>query len=386
MEADRYVDDLCSTLENVVEIPYAGADGSAASVPVPVSSWQTSTGWYDDGPGDGLLDDYDDGLGDPPWLDGGYTRVLPSEPAHPRTRSTLEERLSKRLGVAGDPVEYLTSPESPGDAPIILIRAWQEEDDAGLARLLRRLTAAVKGSGLAPGRRPRLLVAARLHDLAVDAPESLDAAFGRVHWWWSVWGRLDTATVIADAVVGNPSAGGQGTPAKRILGTLRAETVSEISGPDMWMALRLSEAWDGRLSSLRSCLSDLSSAGGSVVTAQSTWSPVAGPAATAYAAVPGQPLRSQWSAGLLDSWEGQLRPSVPLWIGSPGARVQLDKLVWQSQNRVLLPLIDDARAEFTGRLPVSRPRASNTSTICTATAIRRWRISIPWSSATSGPV
>ncbi|MFE5674971.1 hypothetical protein ACFQ7B_25380 [Streptomyces erythrochromogenes] len=348
VEADLYVDELCSTLNNVVEIPCAGTGDYSA--PAPASSWQTSAGWYDDGPGDGLLDDYDDGLGDPPWLNGGYTPTVVPKPAHSQTRSTLEERLSKRLGVAGDPVEYLTAPESPGGAPIILIRAWQEEDDAGVARLLRRLTAAVKGSGLAPGRRPRLLVAARLHDLTVDAPESLDAAFGRVHWWWSVWGRLDTATVIADAVVGNPSAGGPGTPAKRILGALLAETVSEISGPDMWMALRLAAAWDGRLSSLRSTLSGLSSAGGRVV-AQPTWSPVAGHAAAAYGSVPGQPLRSQWSAGLLDSWEGQLRPSVPLWIGSPSAQNQLDKLVWQSQNRVLLPLIDDARAEFTGRLP-----------------------------------
>ncbi|MFE7191910.1 hypothetical protein [Kitasatospora sp. NPDC057541] len=66
-----------------------------------------------------------------------------------------------------------------------------------------------------------------------------------------------------------------------------------------------------------------------------------GTPAAAYAPLPESGLREAWSAGLVDSWEGQIRHGL-----GPGARgsggAELDKLVWQAQNRVLLPLIDDA--------------------------------------------
>ncbi|MEU3408645.1 hypothetical protein ABZ766_32505 [Streptomyces sp. NPDC006670] len=345
--ADRFVEDLRSTLENVVEVPAPSRGGAVVGPSATAAPWRAVGGWFDEEPGDGFLDDYDDGLGAPPWAAAGHARSLPIASPARLDPSTVEERLAKELGVVGDPIEHLTGPEASGDAPIILVRTWNEDDGVGLARMMRRLTAAVKGGGLAPGRRPRLLVAARLEDLPVDTPDSLDAAVAKVHWWWSVWGRLDTATVVAGT---DPSPGSRGSAVKRILGAVRSETVSEVSGPHMEVALGLSRAWDGTLGSLRECLVSLASRAGAEADGQ-VRPAVAAPAASAYGPVPAQPLRSRWSAGLLDSWEGQLRPAVQEWIGGPGAQTQLDKLVWQSQNRVLLPLIDDARAGFTGLLP-----------------------------------
>ncbi|MEV7727792.1 hypothetical protein AB0P15_24050 [Streptomyces sp. NPDC087917] len=346
--ADQYVEELRAALENVVEVPGPAGAGSGPSSPRAAAAppcTASSGDWYDDGPDDGFLDDYDDGLGDPHWPSG----VTVSRPPDPHTGSALEERLARELGVFGDPVDYLTSEEAAG-APVIMVRGWYEEDKESLARLLRRLTAAVKGSGLPPERRPRLFVAARVDDLAGDVHESLDAAFGRVHWWWSVWGRLDTATVIAEAATTPLSGVGPGSPLKRIHDAVRAETVTEVSGPDMGLAVGLTGDWDGLPSSLRACLVTLCPAEEGSPADVPTCAQAVGPAATAYAAAPAPSVRGQWSAGLLDGWEGQLRLSVPVWIAGAGSQAQLDKLVWQSQNRVLLPLIDDARAELASRL------------------------------------
>jgi hypothetical protein len=70
----------------------------------------------------------------------------------------------------------------------------------------------------------------------------------------------------------------------------------------------------------------------------------------AYAQLPEQGLREAWSAGLVDSWEGQIRRSPRSGVATHDGS-ELDKLVWQAQNRVLLPLIDEVRLGFIELLP-----------------------------------
>ncbi|MEV7023896.1 hypothetical protein [Kitasatospora sp. NPDC093558] len=251
-------------------------------------------------------------------------------------------RLARSLGLDGDLVTELVG-NADGRAPVLVIRAWTEAGPHVLSRLLRRFQAAVKEAGLEPSDRPRLLVASRLQDLEADTMGLLDGTVSRPHWWWGVWNHLDTATVVADAIphAGFGQAHNRMTPTKLIQHALRRETVVQTAGPDLGLAVELAKVWSGRTGDLASalrecCLADDAVAQGS----QGRGTPGA-----AYAPLPENGLREAWSAGLVDSWEGQIR-HTPRSGGT-----ELDKLVWQAQNRVLLPLIDDARVGFVELLP-----------------------------------
>ncbi|MER5584780.1 hypothetical protein ABT090_24505 [Streptomyces asoensis] len=342
--ADRILDELLSALNNVVEVPRALDTAASGQLPRELGHgiWATGTGAHDS---PGSFDsgfDYDDGFGDwdPPVAARHVTAPAPGKDL---AASSVTERLAKELGLDGDPVAGLTS-DAEGRAPVLVIRAWNEDDSVPLSQLLRRLQAAVKDAGLPPSRRPRLLIAARLGDLAVDALESLDLSLYRPHWWWSVWSRLDTAILVAEAGTPFRTVPDRSTPRKHIMEAVRRETVAEVCGPDLLLAASLAELWTGEIATLRPLLATCRSSTGAPVQLEEN------PAA-AYAPAPEPSRRPAWATGLLDSWEGQVRCTPAEWMARPEGPDRLDKLVWQAQNRILLPLIDDARARIIALLP-----------------------------------
>ncbi|MFF2658881.1 hypothetical protein ACFVUH_16120 [Kitasatospora sp. NPDC058032] len=372
--ADRAVEQVVHGLDHAVEAPGKGTaprPAPVAAVPHARDPWEPDGGggegeWAAHSSEDTL--DIDDGFGgwDPFGVFAG-TGVQASgglSPAPVVDEPVLDEpvldaglsddrdtdvaaRLARSLGLDGDLVSELVG-GADGGTPVLVVRAWTEADPYAVSRLVRRFQAAVKEAGLKPSDRPRLLVASRLQDLEEDTVGLLDATVSRPHWWWGVWSHLDTATVVADAMP-HPASGhahSRMTPTKLIRHALRRETVVQTAGPDLGLAVELARAWSGRTGDLASALRECRPTDGAVEPgAQGRGTPAA-----AYAPLPENGLREAWSAGLVDSWEGQVRHSLGSGVqGSGGA--ELDKLVWQAQNRVLLPLIDDARLGFVELLP-----------------------------------
>ncbi|MEV7175677.1 hypothetical protein [Kitasatospora sp. NPDC093679] len=165
--ADPYLDRLLADLDDVVEVPGPGG-GRAARADGPAERADEELWPGVDAFGD-VGFDYADGL-------GGWTAPAP---APPLGTPSLTERLAGQLGLVGDPVrEFVDGADRR--APVVIVRAWREDDPVALSRLMRRLQAAVKNAGLPPARRPRLLVAARpeappmrrRHSIRASAPST----------------------------------------------------------------------------------------------------------------------------------------------------------------------------------------------------------------------
>ncbi|MFD8059857.1 hypothetical protein ACFXA0_08055 [Streptomyces cyaneofuscatus] len=367
--ADRAVDVVIHGLDDSVEVPrqetrpYAVPETAAPAAQEPREEHGAEGAPGLGGAGSAF--DIDDGFGDwdPFGLTGrsggagssgfpggsGSFEVRSSGAAPPRPAegpdAEVAVRFAETLSLHGDLVSELVA-QAGRRTPVLVVRAWAEADLLAVSRLVRRFQAVVKEAGLKPGDRPRLLVAARLQDVEADTVGLLDRTVSRPHWWWGVWGHLDTATVVADAVpsVGAGHAHDRMTPGKLIRHALRCETVVQVAGPDMGLAVLLADTWNGKVKDLAPALRECCS--GPAAEA------VHGPATSgaAYAHLPEQGLREAWSAGLVESWEGQIRHSPRAGVAAHGGP-ELDKLVWQAQNRVLLPLIDDARLGFIELLP-----------------------------------
>ncbi|MFE2104912.1 hypothetical protein ACFXAF_03405 [Kitasatospora sp. NPDC059463] len=373
--ADRAVAEVVHGLDDAVEVP----GKETAHRPVPVGAAPEVRGfWEQPGGGGGAAVhgsedalEIDDGFGgwDPFGVSGnggfpgagGPSLAAAADARFPGGRvgdggdgdgrdggdGDIAARLARSLGLDGDLVAELTG-AAERRTPVLVVRAWTEADPHAVSRLVRRFQAAVKEAGLRPGDRPRLLVASRLQDLEADTVGLLDGTVSRPHWWWGVWSHLDTATVVADAMprAGFGQAHSRMTPTKLIRHALRRETVVQTAGPDLGLAVELGRVWSGRVGELASALH----ACRSVDAAVAQGSQGRGAPGAAYAPLPESGLREAWSAGLVDSWEGQVRHS-PRSGGWPTGGPELDKLVWQAQNRILLPLIDDARLGFVEILP-----------------------------------
>ncbi|MET8114936.1 hypothetical protein [Streptomyces prasinus] len=271
---------------------------------------------------------------------GGTTRTGVA-PAAPAPAATLEERLAKELGVTGDPVEALAAQASAGHAPpVVVVRCWDETSPEEAARLLRVAQATFHEAGL-PGRAwPRFLLTARADDL----PRATLGSQGHaaVHWWWRVWTRLDTEVLMAWH-----SRSGTADAAGTLFHRVTDAVVAEVCGPDIDRALALRDAWDGGgLGTLRRAL-------GRVLPQHPVGSAGAAPPgrlSTAHASAPGAEIHDAWARGAVDSWEGRIHSahSHPLLDSSPQ---ELRVLVCHAQNRVLLPLIEEARAALIRLVP-----------------------------------
>ncbi|MFF8694424.1 hypothetical protein ACF08W_19700 [Streptomyces sp. NPDC015144] len=300
--------------------------------------------------------DYDDGLS---AFSGARTRnaAIPQTRAAPapevrrkeRGLHSLADRIVKELGDFASGVDgwhggteglldrLTVSPTDPGAARVIVVRGWQEPTPTAATDLLRRLSATVKAAGLPPGRRPRLLVLATSTGLPVELPEQIAREDVGVHWWWGALGRLDTATVVA---MTRPRPSG---PAARhqLFEAVAQATVVEVCGPFLDLAARLAVEWDGLPDGLPAHLLRLTTG------PEPGRIPVPGPRTTEPTAAPLHPnasLRPEWDQGTLDRWDGRLRRRPD---SGTEHEHSVRTRIWLAQNHALLPLLDEAREQFT---------------------------------------
>ncbi|MCM2418612.1 hypothetical protein [Streptomyces sp. RKAG293] len=346
-QARELLEELLYDMPEVLRVPSSGQLDAPADIPFGGASQVPQ---FD--PDTVIIDDYDDGFG------GVWAQVTVPSPSvseriagQPR-RPTLLERVGKEIGQITDPLGALTSPEA-GCQPVIVVCGWQEPDSSDTARLLRSLSVSVKSAGLPRPRRPRALAVVRLTDLPDAVVDSLDMETTVVHWWWGTLSRLDTATVTATArprsrsPIGKAGHGSAAAACHRIAEALREEVITQISGPDLNLAVCLSRDWDGVLTSLVSVLSVLSG------DLRRPFPEALGRTAPVAVERPPLELRDFWAAGAIDFWDGQLRGPLASWAITRDGRstADLDAMIWQAQSRVLLPLIDGARAELAALLP-----------------------------------
>ncbi|MEU2965205.1 hypothetical protein ABZ687_09510 [Streptomyces ardesiacus] len=357
--ADRLLDDVLHELADFLLLP---SDES----PAPVSALSLPSARPVGGRWTGLapVPDFDDGLPDLPTAQGP-ARLEP-EPPTPLTPAEalagLLERLAKELGSGsgtesvgldptGDVLARLTGRGSgtPETRPVV-VRAWREPVPSAAAHLLRRLVATAKEAGLPPDRRPRTLVIASTEDFPTGLADQLPREDIAVHWWWGATGRLDTATVVALARPPLASPTERGHLHEAVV----QATITEVCGPFLVIAAALARRWDdGRPESLTSALHDVIA---------DLPEPAAIPPQRAEGTRhpgrhPDERLLAAWNAGTVDSWDGRLRRH-------PGYDLVHEQAVaarvWLAQNHVLLPLLDDARDQFTttvrlrARLPLAR--------------------------------
>ncbi|MEU5255149.1 hypothetical protein [Streptomyces longwoodensis] len=274
------------------------------------------------------------------------------------TSMSLSERLAKELGVTGDPFIELvrrtarlrsdvTSDDDPEDdalpsaPPLIVVRGWDEDSPEEVGRLLRTAHATFRDEGIGATHRPCFLITARMGDLpsgAFGVGPSHDHV--TLHWWWRVWTRLDSDVLLAWRPRPNVGA------AEALLHRVTDAVTAEVCGPDVDSALALREAWTGGdLVSLRSALA-------SILPSEAALPDRVWPRrmSTAHASAPSAELREAWSAGAVDSWDGHIRPVLGHHLLDPDS-TELRTLVCHAQNRVVLPLINEARTAFIDLVP-----------------------------------
>ncbi|MFE7214533.1 hypothetical protein ACFU93_32235 [Streptomyces sp. NPDC057611] len=345
--ADFFVHELTHRLEAVIPVPgvvsladrYAGPSSLPAQrAPIAESHepWaDTDNGWDTD-----LPDDPYSNLLRQLTAPSGTVRTSVA-PAAPVPAATLKERLAKELGVTGDPIETLAEQAAAGQAPhVIVVRCWDETSPEEAARLLRVAQATFHEAGL-PGRaRPRFLLTARADDLPRTTLGSQDKA--AVHWWWRVWTRLDTEVLMAWR-----SHSGAADAAGTLFRRVTDAVVAEVCGPDIDRALALRDAWDGGdLGTLRRAL-------GRVLPEHPIGSAESVPPrrlSTAHASTPDAEIHGAWARGTVDSWDGRIRPTHGHSLLDSNSQ-ELRILVCHAQNRVLLPLIEEARTALIRLVP-----------------------------------
>lgn len=242
------------------------------------------------------------------------------------------DTIAERVLAMGDGDTLLSAEWLRGK--VIVLCAWEEQDTEDVGSTLTRLSASVKERGLPPEQRPRLLVAARDQDLPVGTLNRLDALTTRVHWWWGVLGRLDTAVVTA----GRRRRQRQADRAAALRAMVATEVLIEVAGPDLVLAERLAADWDGRIATLKDVLAAAGRDAQDAMPASSRAWPANGDR-------PPQELRAAWQAGFVDRWDRRITVS-PAADGVLGHLVDLDALVWRGQHRALTPLMDDHRARL----------------------------------------
>lgn len=378
--AEALMDELLHELGDFLLVApgEAGADpGEAPALAGPASVPALApTVW---GGADALLD-YDDGLagfGSAPRAPAAAEdRVVPPPV---RADADLLGRLAKELPAmpreaAGEPEDRMEEilsrltgggPGTAAETRVIVVRAWHEAVSTVATDLLRRLSAAVKEAGLPPGARPRLLVLATYSALPPELPDQMARENIGVHWWWGAVGRLDTATVVSTARPSRPGPAAH----RRLLEFVTQATIVEVCGPFLDVAAELAAGWDGVPESLpEALLRAVGAAGPGADTASGSASasggvgyPVLGRSDRAGSSVqqPDMAIRPAWNAGQVDAWDGQLRYDPRRELGREHEDT-LRKRVWLAQNRALLPLLDDAREDFTevirvrSRLPLAQ--------------------------------
>jgi hypothetical protein len=175
-----------------------------------------------------------------------------------------------------------------------------------------------------------MLVAGTQSDFPLSLFSRIDPITTKVFWWWGSTTRLDTAVVVADSRPGSFTA----APRDHVRELVTAEVAVEVAGPDLQTAATIAQRWDGRMSSLKKLLAEISYPvnGAEAIIRRSIFG----------ARQPPSELAGLWNAGAVDLWDGQVR-ITPAASNVSSESLDVDTLIWRGQSRALTPLIDDQR-------------------------------------------
>ncbi|MFG3043847.1 hypothetical protein [Streptomyces sp. NPDC048202] len=379
--ADFFLRELMGRLEESVRVPGpitpAESRARAADAGMTAFPAQHSVGvmpesaptrdsldpWHEDDDGFDAEDPYGALLG--PLIVATANPPIASRSGSPAAQGTgspvsLVDRLAKELGVSSAPLSELlrrarrcrggsqaddlddlddgSAPDSP---PTVVVRGWEEQSAEEMGQLLRTAHATFREAGLSAERRPRFLFATRIKDLPNTVlGVGLSHNHVTMHWWWRVWTRLDSEVLLAWRP--RPSA----TAAQALLDRVTDAAVAEVCGPDVDRALVLRNMWRGSdVESLRRALAATLPDRDDDV--DQTWPRRM---STAHAGTPSTEILDAWAAGSVDSWDGHVRPVLAHRLLDPESN-ELRILVCHAQNRVLLPLIEEARISLIELVP-----------------------------------
>jgi len=200
----------------------------------------------------------------------------------------------------------------------VLIPAWQHAD---IGEIVDRWPPQLNACGLPLEDRPKLVIAARLADLARKKIAHVDRNGVAVHWWWGVVDRLDTELRLS----AKSDAG---------LNPVDAAVIVEVAAWDIGCIDFLLAEWDRTVSSLPGVLSQYRQreAACDFSVAQGNHRGVTSPP---------DDLEQHWRDGMVDRWGHAIRRAVRAM-----SEADLAQRIWMAHNRVLTQYVDEERAEY----------------------------------------
>jgi hypothetical protein len=260
----------------------------------------------------------------------GFGRASPSPPSFREPPAQPVDRLLDRLPAKGDDETVLLS--LAGTNQVLAIRAWLEPVVSEVALIAHRMPALARAAAGTPANSGRLLIAARHQDVPLSLIDALHREpNAAVHWWWGAVSRADTLAIVWGHIL---TANMQ---RDHVTSKLRAETIAEIAGPNLSLALDLTGGWTGDQATLAPTVTQLLSAVDSL-----THLPVD---LRANRDRPPPWLTTTWAAGEIDLWDGRLRH---MWPHLTDANIRHAQ--WAAQLGVLLPAIELARQRLADEL------------------------------------
>ncbi|CAN1557168.1 hypothetical protein MCEMAEM6B_02489 [Mycobacteriaceae bacterium] len=203
----------------------------------------------------------------------------------------------------------------------LLVTGWLHQD---VAEIVDRWPPQLKACGLPADSRPKLIIAVRLADLPRSTITHIDQGSMSVHWWWGVLDRLDTETRLA-------------TTSVRRFNPVDSAVIIEVSGWDLSCTEFLAANWDRTTCGLQEALRQYQE---QITTAQQARLPSA-PGKMRGVKLPPTELEQFWRDGLVDRWAHSIRLA-------PSALLEADvnQRQWMAHNRMLIPHVDEERAEY----------------------------------------
>ncbi|MEV3963537.1 hypothetical protein AB0M34_22040 [Nocardia sp. NPDC050193] len=205
----------------------------------------------------------------------------------------------------------------------VVIPGWEHDD---VEEIVQRWPAQAHASGLTADAQPKLVIGARLCDVPRTVLAHLDPSLTAVHWWWGVLDRLDTEIRLA------------AVPGCR-LNPVEAAVITELACWDLACVDFLARHWDRTTAGAPAAVESYRRA---------VPAPVSGgpPSVTRrHSTAPPVDLEHEWRDGLVDRWGHTLR-NAPATLDDKAITQRL----WMAHNRVLVPHIDEERAEYEQRI------------------------------------
>lgn len=208
-----------------------------------------------------------------------------------------------------------------------VVRSWEHDT----AQVLARWGVLQQEAGRSPEHRFRLVVGANAEQVSAAGLDRSPPLFFKAHWWWGVLDRIDTELHVRAGVPDGPA------------DVLHHAQVIEILAWDLDLLQELTALPAGSGADPDLLIRDL-------VPPDPGYDPSdLPPAVLAHQRpsldgrqAPSAAVRPLWDRGLVDLWDGRLRPKL-----HPALKAdELATLMWRAQVRVLFPYVEEHRAEL----------------------------------------